>query len=458
MASPRDAGVYKLEISYEDKIDPETFNYADPEVVYFAIDPRQVVITPEAESYEILEGRSVGDFFHGEKEIKYEAKAADGKSLPEEDVYPRGQVVKKTTATPAVPDEPYDQDDYNWDTYFERKEGVSYVLQGLEMRYRDKWGDYNTDYNYTCTADELVDGARKSTPLNTVTKPVSVVPMGDQKITITADTTKWAAKEKPYDAKPFEVKDLVPDGMVSVKKADGTDVSGLKLTYDVYYTDVDGFVSTSDLKYVVDAGSYELYVRFDGDKDYAPYGWNDELGYPARLGVKLGAFKITKREIALKADLDESYTAGIYASDIVDEVKQRFEVTNYVKGQEEAFAEKNYDNTLKAWGESGPDFYVAEKDSGKRVDDKLKRDKTYEVRYDNENSWLVDDSDCWDSVNGVAIKPAADYTVKNDPVAEFKVAKGNSSVDSVAYSGSYFNGRVPIEKILIRTQNDERIP
>lgn len=460
MVSPQDAGVYKLEISYEDKIDPETFNYADPEVVYFAIDPRQVIITPKAESYEVLEGRGIVDFFYGEKEIEYTVVAKDGKSLPEEDVYPRGQIVKKTTATPAVPDDYYDQDGYfNEGIFFEKKDGVSYVLQGLEMRYRDEWGDYSTDSNYTCTADELVDGARKSTPLNTETKPVSVVPMGDQKITITADTSKWEAKEKVYDAKPFEVKDLVPDGMVSVKKADGTDVSGLKLTYDVCPAG-EYFDSTSDLKHVVNAGSYELYVRFDGDKDYAPYGWNDELDYPAKLGVKLGTFKITKREIALKADLDESYTAGIYASDIVDEVKQRYEVTNYVKGQEEAFAEKDYDGTLKAWEGYGPDFYVAEKDSGKRVEnyDKLKRDKTYEVRYDNESSVLEEYIDCWDSVNGVDIKPAADYKVKNDPVAEFKVAKGNSSVDSVGYYGTSFRGRVPISSILIRTQNDEKDP
>ncbi len=457
MVSPQDAGVYKLEISYEDKIDPETFNYADPEVVYFAIDPRQVIITPKAESYEVLEGRSVGDFFYGDKEIEYEAKAADGKSLPEEDVYPRGQIVKKTTATPAVQDECYDQDDYNWDTYFERKDGVSYVLQGLEMRYRDEWGDYSADSNYTCTADELVDGARKSTPLNTETKPVSVVPMGDQKITITADTTKWAAKEKVYDAKPFEVKDLVPDGMVSVKKADGTEVSGLKLTYEVYYEDEWGYGNHDELKYVVDAGSYELYVRFDGDKDYAPFGWNDEADYPAKLGVKLGTFKITKREIALKAELDENYTAGITAETIVNEVKQRYEVTNYVKGQEEAFAEKNYDGTLIAWGGYGPDFYVAEKDSGKRVEDKLKRDKTYEVRYDNEASGLEEYIDCWDSVNGVEIKPAADYTVKNDPVAEFKVTKGNSDVESVYYS-THGRDEVPISSILIRTQNDEKDP
>lgn len=456
MVSPQNAGVYKLEISYEDKIDPETFNYADPEVVYFAIDPRQVVITPKAESYEVLEGRGVVDFFHGEKEIEYTAVAKDGKSLPEEDVYPRGQIVKRTTATPAVQDAYYDQDGYfNEGIFFERKDGVSYVLQGLEMRYRDEWGDYSTDSNYTCTADELVDGARKSTPLNTETKPVSVVPMGDQKITIEADTTKWTVKEKVYDAKPFEV----PEGVVSVKKADGTVVSGLKLTYDVYYTDEYGDREL-ELRDAVNAGSYELYVRFDGDKDYAPFGWNDEAVYPANLGVKLGTFKITKREIALKADLDENYTAGITAETIVNEVKRQYEVTNYVKGQEEAFAEKDYDGTLKAWGGYGPNFYVAEKGSGKRVDDydKLKRDKTYEVRYDNESSVLEEYIDCWDSVNGVDIKPAADYTVKNDPVAEFKVAKGNSSIDSVDYSGTSFRGRVPIEEILIRTQNDEKDP
>lgn len=70
--SPKDAGVYRLVISYEDKINSAEYYYADDVILYFAIDPRQVTITPKAESYEILEGRSMWDFFHGEKAIEYE--------------------------------------------------------------------------------------------------------------------------------------------------------------------------------------------------------------------------------------------------------------------------------------------------------------------------------------------------------------------------------------------------
>lgn len=96
--SPQDAGVYKLEISYEDLIDPATYNYADPVTLYFAIDPRQVKIEPKAESYEILEGRSMWDFFHGEKAIEYDVKAVNGSALPSGAVG-SGRVVETVKAT-----------------------------------------------------------------------------------------------------------------------------------------------------------------------------------------------------------------------------------------------------------------------------------------------------------------------------------------------------------------------
>lgn len=461
MVAPSSAGVYKLIISYNDLIDPQTYNYADPVTVYFAIDPRQVTIEPKEESYEILEGTSVWEFFHGEKEIVYTVKAVEGE-LPKESIVPRGKIVKRTTATPAVSDEVYDQDVYD-EASFEKKEGVSYVLQGMEIRYYDEeYREYCHDYDYTCYASEVVTNngtaERKDTPLNTVEKPITVVPMGTQQVTIAVDTTKWVAQEKEYDAKPFTVEKLVPSGVVSVKGADGADITGLKLTYVAAYTSDYGAVENGELKDIVGAGSYDLYVRFDGDKDYAPFGRND-AAYPANLGLKLGTFKITRREIALTANLDVSYKAGTYVDDVLENVRSRYQVNNYVSGQEEAFADKDYYGYLKAWDNNGPDFYIAEKGTNNRLGDwdKLGRNKTYEVRYDSETSTMTYDY-LWDSENGVNYTPATDYTVSNAPVAEFKAETGNSGIASADYSGSYWSGtprRVPIQEIAIRVQNDK---
>lgn len=475
MVSPRSAGVYKLVISYEDMIDPATYNYADDVTLYFAIDPRQVTITPKAESYEILEGRSMWDFFHGENAIEYDVKAVDNGTLPQGAIG-SGRVVETVKATAQV--NKYEPDD--WEDF--KKEAVAgYVLEGYEIKYYDSDDrNYYADSDYTCYASELVmDGTtakRKDTFLNTVTKPIAVVPMGSQQITITVDATKWEAKSKVYDAKPYAVTDLVKDGLVSVKKADGTEAAGLKLTYVVPYTDEDGNQTERELKDIVDAGSHDLYVRFDGDKDYAPCGWNDQAAYPANLGVKLGTFKITKKEIALTADLEESYLAGSYVSEILYYVQSRYQVTGYVQGQEEAFAYKDGNGYLKAWTDEynyngyGPYFYVTEKGSNTPLMsyEQLQRNKTYEVKYgmDSDGNFCSlletavneDGFTCWDTVNDVAIHPAVDYTVKNAAVAEFKAKQGNSEIDSIYYSGSYFSGRVSIQSVEIDVENDKADP
>lgn len=475
MVSPQSAGVYKLEISYEDKIDPNTYNYADSVTLYFAIDPRQVTITPKAESYEILEGRSMWDFFHGENAIEYDVKAVDNGTLPQGAIG-SGRVVETVKATAQV--NKYEPDD--WEDF--KKEAVAgYVLEGYEIKYYDSDDrNYYADSDYTCYASELVmDGTtakRKDTFLNTVTKPIAVVPMGSQQITIkVADATKWEAKEKVYDAKSFKVEDLVKDGLLSVQKADGTDVtSELKnqLKYVVPYTDEDGYETYRELKYIVDAGSHDLYVRFDGDKDYAPYRNADgSIKYE-----KLGTFKITKKEIALTADLEESYLAGSYVSDILYYVQSRYQVTGYVQGQEEAFAYKDGNGYLKAWTDEynyngyGPYFYVTEKGSNTPLMsyEQLQRNKTYEVKYgmDSDGNFCSlletavneDGFTCWDTVNDVAIHPAVDYTVKNAAVAEFKAKQGNSEIDSIYYSGSYFSGRVSIQSVEIDVENDKADP
>lgn len=483
MVSPRSAGVYKLVISYEDLIDPATYNYADPVTLYFAIDPRQVTITPKAESYEILEGRIIWDIFR-EKAIEYDVKAVDGNALPRESAVGSGRVVEKVKATAETPEKENIYYPGEEEAYFQKKEIAEYVLQGNEILVRDYDGSYYTDSDYTCYASELVmDGTtakRKDTFLNTATKPITVVPMGDRQITITVDAAKWEAKEKVYDAKPFAVTDLVKDGLLSVKTADGAEAAELKqkLTYVVPYEDEDGYQTDRELKYIVDAGSYDLYVRFDGDKDYAPYGWNDQAAYPANLGVKLGTFKITKKEIALTADLEESYPAGTYVNEILYDVQRRYQVTGYVQGQEEAFAYKDENGYLKAWTDEynyngyGPYFFVAEKGSNTPLMsyEQLQRNKTYEVKYgmDSDGNFcslletaVNENGDtCWDIVNDVAIHPARDYTVKNAAVAEFKAKQGNSEITSVYYYGSNFDfsRHVPIQEIEIEVENDKADP
>lgn len=465
MASPYSAGVYKLTISYVDQI-PGEYHYADPVTLYFAIDPRQVTIEPKEASYEVLQDRSIWDFFHGEKAIEYDVKAVDGGTLPQDGVVGSGRIVETVKATNAK--FYYDPEDSN--THFQKEDTATYVLQGNTPMMRSG-NNYDTTSNYTCFVSEVVMNGtvaeRKDTFLNTVTKPVTVIPYGAATVEIkVADATKWEAKTKEYNAKPFAVTDLVKDGLLSVKKADGTDVTGLKLKYVVLYTDEYGDKTDRELKDVVDAGTYDLYVRFDGDKDYQPFGWDDNKGYPGKLGVKIGTFKITPKEIALTADLEKEYLAGTDVDQILREVNSRYQVTGYVQGQESVFAYKEYDDTLPAWSNAGPYFYVTEKGSNTALYDRLKRNKTYEVRYDAENCSLDnvinwEGYPYWDTVNDVGIYPATDYKVKKDVVAEFTVKPGNSDIESVEWEGDSWYAtpyHMPIEPIAIQVQNDETDP
>lgn len=447
------AGVYKLTISYEAKINRDTYYSADPVTIYFAIDPREVKVTPKESSFEILEGKSVWDFFHGEKEIEYTVDAKDGRTLPDEDVVPRGMVVEETT-TPAAKNA-YGQDDYYYDVFFNRDANTKYFLAGSDIKryyYEDGYYYYDTDPNYTCWTSEIVETAGKAERKDTLeykASTITVLPMGTKELKIEVDSTKWVAKEKEYDAKPFELKDLIPDGLVNVTKADEAEA---ELTYRVVYEDDDYGVMVSTLNGVVDAGSYDLYVRFDGDANYKAFGCDADNPY----GLKLGTFKITKKEIALTADLDETYKAGTSVNSVLEDVNSRYKVSGYVTGQEAAFS-KDYDGEVPAWGYDGPYFYVVEKGSKTPLesDEMLKRDKSYEVRYDRDRSDLVEYCYYRDTVNNVRIRPAVDYIIKNEPVAVFTAVVGNSSIASVNMHDNEYD---TVTSVGIQTKNDEADP
>ena len=173
MLSPEDAGVYRLTIIYEDKIDDGKFYYVkEPAVVYFAIDPKQVKLVPKAPEtpYEVMEGSYAWRFFD-ELEPAYDVKDPAGAAvtIADKSIVPRGKIVRTEQQT--APAEPiisyYDQDgEYN-DWYDFEKDGtrLSYQLYGAELRRYDP-DYYNEDYdyyvgyvadpNYTCYSSELV--------------------------------------------------------------------------------------------------------------------------------------------------------------------------------------------------------------------------------------------------------------------------------------------------------------
>ena len=470
--SPQDAGVYKLVISYKDMTDDDKLYYVkEPAVVYFAIDPVKVKIVPDvpegAEAYETFSGREIWTLFH-QNEIEYTLQKAAGESKESPIVNGQSaevhwQVVKTTQQeAPAEPDV-YVYDEYDEDTFVHDAK-VSYELQGNELHVYDNANyDLNKSTNYTCndskkiyTEETAANGAKKAeredTSLNTSTAPIKVKPVGTTKLTIEVDQSKWGVKEKVYDGQPFELGELVTEGLITVKETDtGKEITDQALLSQISFT---GFMidpwrsgNYTEIEYLTNVGVYELYACFDGNETYAPIRGSEDDKYldgiwnPAYWGTKLGTFKITKRPVTLKVDLQESYKAGITTREILNAIPGHITVEGYASDDEWAFTEQDFWEDgersfgIPAWSKNAgslvePSFQVYEKGNRTALNyaDMLRRDTTYEVKYDPENSSL---SDGYDIDEDYGFSFSRNYEVSVTTASEFNIVKGNSNIKSI---------------------------
>ncbi|MCM1233311.1 MAG: hypothetical protein NC489_24600 [Ruminococcus flavefaciens] len=441
----KDAGVYRLTISYTDLTDSDDmYYYADDAVVYFAIDPKQVKIVPTTPEtpYKVMAGSKMGEFIYEQKPA-YEVKDTADQDVTlgsEQIVYEK---IVETIQDPA-PAEPYDSEYVVRNGWEEETFGGSteertytYQLKGDRLYKKVTYGtglhsyNYIPDLNYTCQASTLIlksdtepEARRSVTELNTASQAITVVPMGTAKLTITVDSTKWVAQEKVYDAKPFTEAELIPEGLVSVSPGEPK----AELTYRVY----PGNEYDSDpLEDVTDAGTYDLYVCFAGDENYAPYTVAEgEDGYadyePYIHGRKLGTFRINPKPITLTADLDKTYPAGTTVSSILTTVRKRYQAVTPVPGEEYLF---------DGWVWQNNAVYLAETGSKvKKRSGTVERNKSYEVRFD-------------DTYNGGWMP---NYEVQDEPIAAFEAVPGNSTIASTYY----YNSGTTVPYVTIQTQKD----
>ena len=482
--SPKNAGVYKLTITYEDQYNDGKLYYAkEPAVVYYAIDPVQVKIVPKGE-YKELDGHNGYDLLYKKHDSStYELQAVDGsKTSPivsGDFVEPRWEIIEtRQQEAPAEPDVSIYDYENPWDLYFERNDKVSYVLQGSDLGqfyyYEDEDGgvyyDFYSDPNYTCYSSEKIEIGdanasgkkevdRKDTFLNE-TASITVNPMGTKKLTIEVNAAAWGTKEKEYDAKPFTLDELLKGGVVTVKDEDGKEITGkelsdLGISYDGY---MPGNDNSTPLEWFTDAGEYVLYAFFYGNETYAPLKSPenpDSYWNPDDWGVKIGTFKITPRTISLKAALPETYTAGVTAEDVLNAIPGNITVENYATDDAWAFTEyRDWDEEygedyyyMEAWSDDGdkfdPFFRIYEKGAKTPVpyNTTLTRDTVYEVRYDTERSSLSYQFYGWWSGE-------CSYVVSTEAAAEFTVVKGNSAIESIDWG--------EIESFVTRVKNDDK--
>lgn len=461
LIAPKDAGIYKLEISYTDNTDDGTFYYAKdnkPAEVYYVIKKVEFTVTPKG-TYETMSGRTINDFF-ADEEIAYDISPQMPAGM--EAYRPIWEVVEQTKleGSEQVDEKSYREADYaEGEAEFDAASTKSYQIQASgEIGY---WyaGDaaFIVDPNFTTykheKAETDVDGKKQAsdkwTPLGT-SIPLKVNPVGTAKLTPAATATP-ALFEKEYDGKTFTQEEINAkvQPAYTITKADGQTVTAEEIgaefkCYDPYYG---YYLEELPLENVEEAGEYDLYLCFEGSEEYAPF--TDADGNPVE--VKIGTVKINPRTIKVETKVQDTYEAGyLDNTGLLEEATAEAKVTGAVPEQEKAFT----DGAAWADGPEGIGFYVREKGS-KESASILHRNKTYELWFDHEYSQLSS----WGSYVGadgrwVTVDFARNYRVDStEALAEFKVVAAPARLESTNL-GTKVKSLRTAEPVVTRDKND----
>ncbi|MDE6603739.1 MAG: hypothetical protein K2K90_16670 [Lachnospiraceae bacterium] len=399
--APTNAGVYKLEIMYEDNTDDDTFYYVKEgkaAEVYFVINKVQLEIVPEG-TYEALEGRTPREFFVQEKKIDDLNKAykvlKDGNAytFPESlgEVVPQWGVLENIAGESGVDTTWYPEN--SEDIGFSTGTGYSYDIQAraLGRRYYEN-GEYDGFFstvkirnNYTLYKSEIKvaeDGGKnrayRDDTLLSGKAALKINPVGTTRLELVAKAP-LAAYEKTYNGKALTRAEVKPEEDYTLT-ANGQPVEDPGIEYMCVNTETGDWCMLEDQR---DAGKYDLYACFWGSETYAPLdlGENPD-GDP---GVKIATVTIRKCQISLELDVDDTYEAG-YMEALWSDIGN-YKVTAYEKNEEWddewAFSAGGY-----AWGNL--EFYVNKAGSKTRLyeGEILHRDGDFEIHYDADNSYL----------------------------------------------------------------------
>ena len=404
--APTDAGIYKLEISYQDNTDDgEKLHYVkadekgnDKAAAYFIINKVALTITPEAGTYETLAGRTPYVYFVQEgnlDNIKYTVKkGAEDYTFPAGigKVDPQWGVLENFTDESGVTSNWYPED--SRDVNFRTEQGYTYEIQAQNLGRRVYYisGDYswfNTSIakirnNYTLYTGEKketdVDGkkyADREEKLLSGKTALTVKPMGTTELTFEAGTA--VAYEKTYDGKALTREEVKPETAYTLK-ANGQAVEVPEVEYlCVNKEDRSDYCMLEDLR---NAGEYDLYVNFSGNETYKPLALAATDDW---YGKKIGTVKIKQREITMSLDVDETYEAGNMSA-LWTDINSKFKVEGFVEDDEWAFSAESAnsdDSQYNAWG-GYPSFCVNKKGSKDSLyeGDILSRSGEFEIRYE----------------------------------------------------------------------------
>lgn len=450
--SLKDAGIYRLEITYTD---PKGKDFAEPVYVYFIIEKQEITLTLNKTSLVGNEGNTPSDFLTNHAEELYTGtamnvtEAMSGKPTKSEDwknsdlLTEQGEgadyaydvtwaIYEKQKVTDAATGNEVDAKDEDgnpvlsplgkWDAITESTDKYVLCADSVKVgRYLQKggWSDVNSE-NFDVKQNLSV--------------PITVEKMGEAEIKFAGITTvdgESLYRTKTYDAQsvyhliqgklaalndPITVKE---DGKTENAKV--TFAEGEKgLVYTVVYFGYEGNETVekydklpteeADWAWAKNAGSYVISVEFGGSKNYQPLS-DVRLAY-----VEVNPFNLTLKVPALT----KTYQAGEKIDSVFSEATKAFEEqdgpvvwseereipaedmkyftkTDLPNGEKGYFAWYNEEGNYR----TSPDFVVYDKTEGYSYSPEYDNEavfratgsKRYMLRY-NAESWNGLQGDC----------------------------------------------------------------
>ncbi|MDE7185323.1 MAG: Ig-like domain-containing protein [Lachnospiraceae bacterium] len=313
--SPAIAGAYILSISYDD---PKHEKAADDVELVYIIEPQKVAaeVTTGTEGNKVTaySDTTIREFLDKNLEtmttVIKKAEGNDLSKLVDDEILNLWEYGFEYGLTPIV-ERQDNLDPEKWwevaltdsegsDTEF--IEGSHYRISfGVDIYYvnlpiNDPLGDF-FQVNYQGYDKE----AEKYYPSNYI--DITVEKMGTTELELKIDESQIVTTTKVYDGTPFEI----PAGAVTVyNKNTGEQVTDVTLEYEWLDSTKGDYVNSDE---AVNGGKYTLYAYFDGNSNYAPFGYT-------QIGVK-DAFEITKREISVAPILiSDEVEAGLSSSSL----------------------------------------------------------------------------------------------------------------------------------------------
>lgn len=294
LVSPKNAGVYKLEISYKDS---GNVYHALPEAVYYKIEPQKVKVVYTGETA-VFAGTAAKRLLETAAVCHELEIMTENEGLNEKADWEYGEDYRLVFRVQQFNEEINAWEYFSGAKMFEKGTRYRLAVEAFELKDAGLKNNYNTY--------EMTEGENPEKQYFYEETEITVKDMGTQSIRIVVKEETSGTREKVYDGEAFDLSGELSDGLVTFVKAEDakdtplTDVAAEYLWYD--QTEEEWVTEP------VNAGRYSLYVSFSGSEAYAPL---TSVQLEGKSVVPTGIeITIKKRELELIPSVKEKIIAG----------------------------------------------------------------------------------------------------------------------------------------------------